>query len=96
MVRFFFHIIHSDHRVEDPEGAEFKNLRAAQDEAAATLRDLIADALMEGKPSGLTAIEVADRQASVLVTIDIGSAISKVLPMFRGIGPQSEYNPPSP
>jgi hypothetical protein len=44
MARFFFHIIHSDHRVEDPEGAEFKNLRAAQDEAAATLRDLIADA----------------------------------------------------
>jgi hypothetical protein len=89
MERFFFHIIHSDHRVADPEGAEFKDIRAAQEEAAATLRDLIADALMEGKPSGLKEIEVADGQGSVLVTIDIGSAIGNVLRMFRGIGSSS-------
>jgi len=87
MPRFFFHIIHSDHRVEDPEGALFVDLSAAQEEALATLCDLIADVMTEGKPSGLMAIEITDEEESVFATVGIDQAVEKVLVMLRGTGP---------
>jgi hypothetical protein len=81
MQRYFFHILHSEHRVEDPEGSEFASLGAAQEEAVATLRDLVADALMDGKPSKLMAIEIADETEAVLASVDIDAAIRGVLLM---------------
>jgi hypothetical protein len=86
MPRFFFNIIHSDHRVEDPEGAGFANLHAAQEEAFATLCDLIADVMIEGKPSGLMALEIADEGGAVLGLVGIDQVVDKVLVMARGAG----------
>ncbi|MVA37773.1 hypothetical protein GOZ89_22770 [Agrobacterium vitis] len=83
MQRFFFHIIHSDHRVEDPEGALFPSLAAAHEEATATLCDLIADVMTIGEASGLMAIDIADEDSVVLERIVIDQAIGKILVMLR-------------
>jgi len=86
MRRYFFHIIHSDHRVEDPEGAVFTNLRAAQEEAFETLCDLIADAMTEGRPSGLNALEIEDEDEVVVGMVKIDEVVDKVLVTLRGTG----------
>jgi repressor of nif and glnA expression len=86
MRRYFFHIIHSDHRVEDLEGAVFTNLRAAQEEAFETLCDLIADAMTEGRPSGLNALEIEDEDEVVVGMVKIDEVVDKVLVTLRGTG----------
>jgi hypothetical protein len=85
MPRYFFHISHRDRRVEDPEGADFDVLDAAEQEAAATLRELIAAALVAGKPSTLEAIDVADNEGSTLSTIDLIDATEPVFSFTRHI-----------
>jgi hypothetical protein len=83
MPRYFFHISHADRRVEDPEGADFDVLDAAEQEAAATLRELIAAALLAGRPSTLEAIDVADNSGSTLTTIDLIDATEPVFKFTR-------------
>jgi hypothetical protein len=78
MPRYFFHISHTGRRVEDQEGADFDALEAAQEEAAASLRDLIAAALKSGKPSTLEAIDVVDNEGSILATVDLIEATEPV------------------
>jgi hypothetical protein len=83
MPRYFFHIAHGDRRVEDPEGADFYALAAAKQEAAAALRDLIAAALVDGEPSTLQAIEVADDNGSILTIIDVIDATEPVFNLMQ-------------
>jgi hypothetical protein len=85
MPRYFFHLTHRDRRVEDPEGADFEFLDAAEQEAAATLRELIAAALVAGKPSTLEAIDVADDEGSTLTTIDLIDATEPVFTFKRRV-----------
>jgi hypothetical protein len=85
MPRYFFQITHVDRRVEDPEGAEFDALESAEKEAAAALRDLIATALLTGRPSTLEAIDVADEEGSTLATIDLFDATEPVFNFARRV-----------
>jgi hypothetical protein len=83
MPHYFFHINHTHQRVEDPEGADFEFLEVAHQEAAAALRDLIAAALKDGKPSTLEAIDVADHEGSVLATVHLLDATEPIFNFRR-------------
>jgi hypothetical protein len=89
MPRYFFHINHAGHRVEDPEGADFDDLETAEQEVAATLRELIAAALIAGEPSTLQSIDVADNSGLVCASVDFMGAMQPVfdftnVPLLRG------------
>jgi hypothetical protein len=53
MPRFFLHIRDHSTLIEDLEGADFTDLSAAIEEAAASARDLMAERLKAGEPLGL-------------------------------------------
>jgi hypothetical protein len=63
MPRFFFQVRIGQDLIPDPEGSELPNLAAAQDEALASLRRLVAERLRSSHSNRITIvhqIEVAD------------------------------------
>ena len=51
MPRFFFHIRTRDGQfLKDPEGQEFANLQAVEDDAMASAKEILAEGLLAGKP----------------------------------------------
>jgi uncharacterized protein YnzC (UPF0291/DUF896 family) len=83
MPHYFLHVNHADRRVEDLEGADFDSLAAAEKEAAAALRDLMASALIHGSRSTLESIEVADNEGQALTVVDIIDASATVFDLVK-------------
>ena len=78
MPRFFLHVRQGQDLILDPEGSELPDLAAAQDEALASLRLLVADRLRSSRSSnrtGMQQIEVADDAGQVLVTVYFHDAL---------------------
>jgi hypothetical protein len=82
MPRYFFHIQHNGYEVEDPEGSDYVDLSAAEIDAVATLRDLVASALVHGSESNLEAINVADRNGR-RSRVSVPNVIETVFPALR-------------
>lgn len=70
MPRYFFHL-RNDHETVDDEGSDFADDQAAQKEALATARELLADAIKSGKKSLPEQIVVADASSREVATINI-------------------------
>ena len=70
MTRYFLHVQDGSYILEDPCGQNFADLAAAQREAAAAARDLMAEALRCDKPLGL--------QKTMLIKDEAGHTVSTV------------------
>ncbi|MBM1169882.1 DUF6894 family protein [Microvirga arabica] len=76
MPRYYRHIRQSDRLIEDPEGIERPNLDAARTEALNGIRDLLAEAIKQGKDDLLDdAIVIADETGRELMTIPFIEAL---------------------
>jgi hypothetical protein len=76
MSRFFLHIRDRSTLIEDPEGADFTDLPAAIEEAAASARDLMAENLKAAQPLGLDrAMVISDEQGRNVATVSFRAAI---------------------
>ena len=70
MTRYFLHVQDGSDMLEDPCGQNFDDLAAAEREAAAAARDLMAEALRCNEPLGL--------QRMMLINDEEGHTISTV------------------
>jgi hypothetical protein len=68
MPRYFLHVQDNSHILEDPDGQDFDDLAAAEREAAAAARELMAEALRWDKPLGL--------QKKMLINDEAGRTVS--------------------
>jgi plasmid stability protein len=76
MARFFLHLKAEDKLIPDEDGAEFPDLTAAQREALASLRSILADALISEREPAIVAIAVADETGQEVLEV----ALPDVLP----------------
>lgn len=74
-MRFFFDIRDSETLIRDPDGSEFPNLRTACQDATLAARELMAEALLRGKPLGGRAFEIRDANGTLLCTLPFNEAI---------------------
>ncbi len=75
MARFYFHIREGDVVIEDPDGSELPDLRAAELEAALSARALVVERILAGKCIGDRVLEVADSTGRVLATVSLRSSV---------------------
>lgn len=69
MPPFYFHVRDGDRLVEDPDGAELRDLGAARDKAAAAIRAAAAEPKAEGMDLARRRFEIADAEGRVLATV---------------------------
>lgn len=79
MPHYFFHVRRQDDSDPDAEGTSFDSLEAAKTDACNTLRELVAEELLAGRRSTLTAIEILDSKGNVLADISIDEAVIRPL-----------------
>jgi hypothetical protein len=79
MPRFFIHVRCGVALSEDSEGSEFPNFEAAQDEAWASARELVADQLRENKFSN-GQIEIWDDAGRKLLVVQFDSVTKSPIP----------------
>lgn len=72
--QYFFHLLRTDRVDKDREGIMFADLQAAQDDARASLFEMMADELASGSPTTLTGIDIADSIGTVLAAIRVDNA----------------------
>jgi hypothetical protein len=74
MPRYFFHI--QDGRyVVDEEGADFSSIAAAEQEAIASARSILREAVWVGKLPLGERIDIADEQGRVLRSVNFRDAV---------------------
>lgn len=76
MPRYFLHVQDGFDLLEDPEGAEFQDVAAAEHEAAQAARDLMAERLRSGAPLGLRReMVICNETGAVISTVPFASTI---------------------
>jgi hypothetical protein len=72
MDRYFLHLCHSDHRVEDPEGEDLDSLESAIEAAADSARELLIQQLRDRKSADGegSSVEIADDKGNVLGIVE--------------------------
>ena len=68
MTRYFLHVQDGSDMLEDPYGENFADLAAAEREAAAAARDLMAEALRCNEPLGLKRMMLINDEAGHTVS----------------------------
>jgi hypothetical protein len=71
MARYYFNIYEHDHLIRDLEGTELPTVKAAREEAEASAREFLADALRQHSEVNGKRIEIADANGSVVETIRV-------------------------
>jgi uncharacterized protein DUF6894 len=79
MGRFYFHARRGDRLTPDDEGADFPDLAAAHHEAVLIAREVLADAIMTGKPEVPEAFVIADEDGRPLDVLPIATVLPKSL-----------------
>jgi hypothetical protein len=76
MPRYFLHVQNGS-ELADPDGAEFQDLTAAQQEATQSARDLMAECLRAGEPLGLgRTMVICDETGVVVATMPFAALIN--------------------
>jgi len=76
MPRYYRHIRQGDLLIEDPEGIDLPDLAAARAEALEGIRDILAEAIRQGRDDWLEqAIVIADGTGRALTTIPFVEAL---------------------
>jgi uncharacterized protein DUF6894 len=79
MGHFYFHVRTGDRLTPDEEGADFPDLAAAQREAVLAAREVLADAIMSGKPDVPEAFVIADERGRPLDIVKIATVLPRSL-----------------
>ncbi|MCO6052188.1 hypothetical protein NGM99_20580 [Mesorhizobium sp. RP14(2022)] len=72
MPRFFFNM---PGQFEDPDGASYKDLDAARNEAITSGREMVSERIRQGALIGHDKIEIADENGTLLETIRLRDLI---------------------
>lgn len=76
MPRYYFHVfVPGLGRNLDPEGQDFANLAVAHDAAIVSIRKLLAELLLLGKPDRALRFEIADENDKVLLVVPFATAL---------------------
>jgi hypothetical protein len=75
MGRFYFHLRADDELIRDDEGIDLPDFSAAQREAIWTARELLADAIMSGKPEVAQALVIADEADRALAIVPLATVL---------------------
>ena len=75
MPRFYFHIVHGETVIEDPDGSELPDLDTARAEALQSARHLLADKVRNGEIVDGQRFEIRDGHGDLLATVAFKDAI---------------------
>jgi hypothetical protein len=75
MTRYYFHLRSGEETAKDCEGAEFPDLDAACKEARTSAREMVADAVRQGKERTADAFVIADESGQELATVPMREAL---------------------
>ena len=75
MARYYFHIRNDGMFEEDQEGTELASDDAAQLEAIAGAREVIADRVKQGAAIGFDAFEVVNERGELILTLPLRSVL---------------------
>ena len=79
MRRFYFHLRAGDELVPDEEGIDLPDLSAARREAIAAARELLAEAIKDGKPNVPEAFVIADEEGREIDTVLLAAVLPENL-----------------
>ena len=71
MPRFFFHLRDRVGLIEDLEGSEWPDFKAARSEALASARELLAAQLKANQTDGVEQLEICDALGHMLATVQL-------------------------
>jgi hypothetical protein len=83
MSRFYFHIHAGEQVLLDQEGTELRDTHAARQEALATARDILANAIRSGNENIPEAIVIADSEGRGLETVPFALVLPRPLETTR-------------
>ena len=75
MPRFYLHICNGDGFIEDEEGQELPDLKAARDEAIRGLRGVMSAELQDGQLNMASFIEIEDDEHHLMMTVQFMDAV---------------------
>ena len=79
MARFYFHLNARDRVIPDEEGQDLPSLSAARCEALSSAREILANAIKEGRAAVPDALVIADEDGQVLNTVPLATVLPKAL-----------------
>jgi len=79
MGRFYFHLQAGDQIVPDDEGVDLADLSAAELEAILAARELLAEAIMCGRPEVPEAFVIADEEGRALAIVPFATVLPRPL-----------------
>ena len=79
MPRYFLHIDDGGTWIEDPNGCELPDLKAAEDEARQVARNFVAEAVLVGREPRGQAIIIADEQGRRLGSVQYRDVLPRKL-----------------
>ena len=79
MGRFYFHLRTDGQLMPDEEGVDLPDLSAAQREAIAAARELLAEAIKDGKPNVPEAFVIADEEGREIDTVLLAAVLPENL-----------------
>jgi len=77
MGRFYFHLQADDQIVPDDEGVDLPNLSAAEHEAILAVRELLAEAIKNGRPEVPKAFVIADEEGRALSIVPFTAVLPR-------------------
>jgi hypothetical protein len=72
---FFFHVRTGERFARDEEGIDLPDLDAARQEATASVREIVANAILAGEPVGDRAVHVVDQTDALVFAIQFRDVI---------------------
>ena len=79
MARFYFHLRAGDELVPDEEGIDLPDLSAARREAIEAARELLAEAIKDGRPEVPEAFVIADEEGREIDTVPLAAVLPENL-----------------
>lgn len=75
MSRYYFHVRDGDKLRTDPEGADFRSLDAARDEAIHAAREIMAEKVLKGEVISNECFEVTNGSGTIVLQIPFNSVL---------------------
>jgi hypothetical protein len=85
MPMYFLHLRERDHLVRDLQGANFKDLQAARDEAERAIRDIVSEHIAAGEELLLRTIEICDDEGNHVATVNVAATIRVTIPVSEDL-----------
>jgi hypothetical protein len=79
MGRFYFHLRAGDELTPDEEGVDLPDFSAARSEAIEAARELLAQAIKDGRPEVPEAFVIADEAGQELGTVPLATVLPRPL-----------------